>query len=301
MSGIKLSHTAKEKYIQSPRAYFLHYHLYLREAKLGSPLFFGTLIEKGIDALFAGKTLEEAQQIFRDNFQRYQVNGQWVSLATSPLVRYSKADLDLDVFTEEELKEIVKKPVNVQSHASLMRKGEMMLAAYHRDILPRIKKVIATQVYFSIKNETGDEITGFADVICEWEDGRIVLFDHKTSAGKYEEDVVTAGDKGKQTAIYFEAFKETYKLDAVGFIVLEKKIRKKEPRARTQVILDIPSPEIIEATYTEFDDVLQNIKMANFPCAAPACDVFGQKCCYAKYCASGGSDMTGLVKVGKSK
>lgn len=301
MSVIKLSHTAKELYLKSPRAYFYHYHLYIREAKLGSPLFFGSLIEKGIDALLQGAKLEDAQKVFRDNFQRYQVNGQWVSLATSPLIRYSKSDLDIDVFTESELKALESKPFNFQAHASLQRKGEMMLEAYARDILPSIKKVLATQVYFSMPNDAGDEITGFADMICEWEDGRIILPDHKTSALKYPDDAVLTDQYGKQTALYYEAFKDKFPLDAVGFFVMEKKMRKKEPRARTNIILGKPPEELIDQTYNEFDTVLENIKNAEFPCAAPACDAYGQKCCYAKFCASGGKDMTGLVKVGKSK
>lgn len=301
MSVVKLSHTAKELYLKSPRAYYYHYHLYIREAKLGSPLFFGSLIETGLDALFKGATLDQAKETFRKNFKSYQVNGEWIKLDSSPLIRYSKADLDLDVFTEKELQDLENKSVQFQSHAALQRKGEMMLEAYHRDVLPKIKKVIATQVYFSLPNEAGDEITGFADLICEWEDGRLILPDHKTSSLTYPDNAVLTEQYGKQTALYFEAFKDKYPLDATGFIVMEKKMRKKEPRARTKVILDKPPEALIDQTFQEFDTVLDGIKQADFPCLAPKCDAYGQSCCYKKFCATGGKDMTGLVKVGKSK
>jgi hypothetical protein len=288
-------------YLLSPRKYFYHYFLYLREAKLGSPLFFGSLIETALDALFKGSSLEEAQAVFRKNFITYQVNGSTINLSNSPLVRYSKADLDLDIFTDKERQDLANKSLQFQSWSSLQRKGELMIEAYHRDILPRIKKVIATQLYFSIPNDAGDEINGFADLVCEWEDGRTILIDHKTSAQAYPADAVSTEQYGKQTALYYEAFKDKYKLDATGFFVMEKKIRKKEPRARTNIILGKPPEELIEKTFDEFDNVLHNIKQGEFPCLSPACDAYGQECCYKKYCKSEGKDMTGLVKVGKVK
>jgi len=299
-SLIKLSHTAKEKYLTSPRGYFYHYHLYLREKTQGSPLFFGSLIETGLDALFKGATLEQALEVFRNNFKTIKANGDVLNLSTSPLIRYSKADLDLAVFTEDELKKLEGKSVQFQSWLSLQRKGELLIEAYQRDILPKIKKVLATQVYFSIPNDVGDEITGYADLICEWEDGRIIIPDHKTSSMSAKQVAKNEGYL-KQTALYFEAFKDKYPLDSTGFIVLEKNIRKKEPRARVDFIFEKPTEEIIDQTFEEFDSVLQSIKQAEFPCLSPKCDMYGQQCCYKKFCTSGGTDMTGLVKVGKSK
>lgn len=299
MSVLKLSHTAKEKYLTSPRAYFYHYHLYLRERVLGSPLFFGSLIETGLNALFAGATLEQALETFRKNFKIYHVNGKTESLSNSPNIRYSKSDLDLEVFTEKELKDLETKSVQFQSWASLQRKGEMLIQAYYRDIFVKIKKVVAVQPEKVIVNDAGDEIVVKADLICEWEDGRLIIPDHKTSANPYPANAVSTEDKGKQTALYFDVFSQDYPLDATGFFVLEKKMRKKEPRARTQIILDKPPEELIEKTFDEFDNVAYNIKQGNFPCAAPKCDAYGQSCCYKKYCESGGKDMTGLVKIGK--
>lgn len=299
MSVIKLSHTSKEMYLRSPRAYYYHYNLYLREKVMGSPLFFGSLIETGLNALFEGATLEQALDTFKRNFKKYTINGELVDLSLSPLVRYNKADLDLDVFTDKEQKDLEGKSIQFQSWASLQRKGEMLIRSYYQDIFPKIKKVIAVQKYFSIKNESDDEINGFADLICEWEDGRLIIPDHKTSGLAYPENAVLTEQYGKQTALYYEAFKSEYPIDSVGFFVLEKKIRKKEPRARVTAIIDKPPEELIQKTFDEFDFVLYNIKQGNFPCTAPKCEVYGQECCYKRYCKSGGTDLTGLVKVGK--
>ena len=79
MSVLKLSHTAKEKYLQSPRAYYYHYFLNLREKQLGSPLFFGSLIETGLDALFKGATIEQAIETFQKNFKTFLYGKRWYS------------------------------------------------------------------------------------------------------------------------------------------------------------------------------------------------------------------------------
>lgn len=300
MSVIRLSHTAKELYLKSPRAYFYHYHLYLREKILGSPLFFGSLIEVGLNILFAGGTLEQALEAFRKAFRYYSVNGSSVDLSNSPWIRYSKSDLDVSVFSESELRSLDGKSVKYQSWASLQKKGEMLIEAYYRDFFPQIKKVLAVQKYFAMPNGVGDEIIGFADVILELKDGRIVVPDHKTSSSNLKQVVENESYK-KQFHLYYEAFKDQYPIDAIGPIVLEKKIRAKEPRARVSYQFDAPSEQIVDETIEEFDQVLYDIKQGKFPCASPNCDAYGQQCCYKKYCKSGGANMTGLTKVGKDK
>lgn len=268
---------------------------------MGSPLFFGSLIEVGLNALYEGATLEQAIEKFRKSFKHYTINGSVVDLSNSPWVRYSKADLDLDVFSESELKALDGKSDKFKSWASLQRKGEMIIEAYYQQVFPKVKKVVALQKFFKIENDCGDEITGFADMICEMDDGRLVIPDHKTSSLAYPEDAVLTEQYGKQTALYYEAFKNEYPIDAVGFFVMEKKIRKREPKVRITTIIDKPPQELIDKTIDEFDSVLYDIKQGKFPCASPRCDTYGQQCCYKKYCESGGKDMTGLVKVGKQK
>ena len=42
---------------------------------------------------------------------------------------------------------------NYISWFSMLRKGEMILNAYKEQILPRIKRIIGIQKYFSVKND----------------------------------------------------------------------------------------------------------------------------------------------------
>lgn len=296
--SVSLSHTAKELYLRSPKAYFLHYLLKIRPETTGSALFFGSIIESGLEVLFKTANLEEAKETFRKNFVIQEVNGKVEDLATSTAIKYSKKDYDPDILTDLELEEMVEKPQQYKSWFSLRRKGEMLIEAYYNEILPNIKRVIGTQVKFTIDNSKGDEIVGIADMICEWNDGRILVLDHKTSSVKYPSDAVQTEQYGKQTALYYEIFKDEYKIDGAGFIVLEKDIRKREPRTRVYVTkFEVPNEELIEKTFAEFENVGYNIKQAQFPCCSPNCDVYGQSCPYKNYCGSNGEDMTGLVKV----
>jgi len=298
---IRLSHTQKELFLTSPRAWFYKYKLNLKEEIMGSPLFFGSIVEMGVEVLLQGGTLEQAHKKFEDSMVVYNVNGKWEKLATSKKVRYSKADWQPLLFTAKELEDLEIKPQQFKSHQSLIRSGKRMITEFHEAIFPKIKKVISTQEYFSIDNGIGDEIMGYADIVCEWEDGRILVPDLKTSASKYADDAVYTDKRGTQTALYYEAFKDKYPIDGTGFLVLEKKVRVRDPQMRSQIILGVPPEELIELTFDQFNKVLYSIKKGDFPCCSPECDVYGQSCAFKKYCESEGTDLTGLTKFSRSK
>ena len=99
----------------------------------------------------------------------------------------------------------------------------MFLEQYYKDVLPKIQEVIAVQEPVSLKNDDGDEITGFLDLIVKWEDGKTYLLDNKSSSVTYEE---FSAKMGQQLPLYYYIVKEKYKLDGVGYIVLNKKINK---------------------------------------------------------------------------
>lgn len=112
---------------------------------------------------------------------------------------------------------------NFMNWMSLYRKGELMLTAYIKEVIPRIKKVLAVQKEINIQGEAGDSIIGYIDLIAEWEDGSIVIFDNKTSARAYEEDAVK---NSTQLTLYTHAVENEYKTRKAGFIVLRKAINK---------------------------------------------------------------------------
>ena len=83
MSIVRLSHTQKELFLLSPRAWFYKYKLNLKEKVMGSPLFFGSIVETGVEVILQGGTLTQAHEAFVRNMKEYNVNGKIENLATS--------------------------------------------------------------------------------------------------------------------------------------------------------------------------------------------------------------------------
>lgn len=106
---------------------------------------------------------------------------------------------------------------------SMHAKGVILIKQYIEQIVPKIKKVLSGQKQITLKTEDGDEITGFIDAVLQWEDNRIIVFDHKTAAREYEWDAVL---KSSQLALYVYAVEEEYNTKTAGYIVLRKNIDK---------------------------------------------------------------------------
>jgi hypothetical protein len=285
---IYLSHTAKEKYLQCPLAYYMHYILRLRERVLGSALPFGSAIDEGAGALAEGKTLDEALKVFDDAWTNPEINGVVVDGPTTDLIRFSKAD---------SVEGLADTPWE-----SLKIKGHMLIKAYQKEVMPLFKDVLAVQHKIELDNETGDKIVGYIDKIVELKTGEKVLFDDKTSSQKYPSDIITnvdgpSVDKAKQLALYYTAAVSEFGLNKVGFIVMEKKIRSKEPRHRIQVLTGNIPESIIDKTFDEFNQVLYNIRMGKFPSNHPNCDSYYGKCICHEYVKSDTMDTERLIRL----
>lgn len=267
---IKLSHSAKELYNRCPKAYYIHYMLHLRRKVMGSALPFGSAMDAGLEVLLKEKNPVQAKVEFINKWNNFEINKKMV-VGKDATLRYFKADMDEKLFTKDET------PTN---HESLMRKGLMFLDAYNEQIIPKIKKVIGTQIPITIKNPDGDEIVGFIDLKCEWEDGRVLILDNKTaSANSYREhypDNILETDKAAQVVTYGLGDKEH---DAIGYIVINKEIRKiKEPKVQIKTIIGKVSKEIVQKTIDNYDQVLHSIREAQFPSKNPDCFAFGEEC-----------------------
>lgn len=263
---IKLSHSAKELYKRCPKAYYIHYMLNLRKKVVGSALPFGSAIDSGLEVLLKEKDLNKAKDQFKDKWFSFEINKKPVNGPETDQIRYYKSDMDLAMFNEGE---------TPKEHESLYRKGLMFLEAYNEQVIPKIKRVLGTQIPISIKNAMGDEIVGFIDLKCEWEDGRILIVDNKTSGRAYKTDIIQTVD-ASQLALYGFVDKEH---DALAYFVINKEIRKKkEPRVVIQTIIDTAPKEIVEKTLDSFDQTLYNIRNGLFPSNHPDCFAYGEEC-----------------------
>lgn len=269
---MKISHSAKTRYLECPRSYYNHYMRKLRPIQESSPLKFGDAVDMGLNLLLETRDVEIAVVQFQ---HRWKVN------ALEGNIKYSKSDL------QEELVASPTGDINQDSFQSLLAKGEILIREYNAQIMPRIKEVIKVQIDDFMENDSGDKLVVKTDFIARWEDGRIILFDNKTSSVKYEQDSVAKSD---QLATYFEALKEEYKIDACGYIVIPKKInKKKKPAVQISIIIDTIAEDVITNTLNQFEEVLVGIKSAQFPKNLNNCMGKYGACSYIKYCHEGSS------------
>ncbi len=328
--SINVSYSALECFEQCSEKYRLRYRERLSSEKLPSPLFFGSAIDAAVELLLLKKKqcpsekeldlllTEDAYSVF-DKTMREQ-NGKL--LERNPLCEYFYSDFDASLLTKDdfsylskaypsiedwndfftyckkyikthgELKPGSKIAFNNLCWLSLYRKGEMMIAAYEKDILPEIHEVFDIQKEIELVNDSGDKLRGKIDFIASFKDDPTVryLVDNKTSSEPYKDDSVA---NSVQLAIYCEA-------EACGrgaYAVMEKKMRIREPRARTQLIKDEVSDQQKQKVFDKLEAQLNNISCGEFAKkdSPKECHFFGKKCPYYLYCWNN-NDMTGLYR-----
>ncbi len=284
---MQLSYSAADRYINSPLSYFLHYFLRLRPIQLSSPLIFGGAIDEGLNTLLNQKKdglaidLAAAKKKFILSLIGNDVNAPTM---VKGVVKFSKADLDLDL-----IKDLLIPEEHDPAWYSLQRKGELILEAYAEQIIPKLEKVLLVQHEISLPNEVGDTLTGIIDLVAQI-DGKIYILDNKTSSIKYAEDAVAVS---AQLGTYYEALKDEYDLAGAGFIIIPKNLRKKKlPLVPIEIKLGQVDEKVIQETFQMYENVLEGVKMGRFECSG--CDKKPWPCVYARYCESGGTDMTGL-------
>jgi hypothetical protein len=327
--SINVSYSALECFEQCSEKYRLRYQEKLSSEKLPSPLFFGTAIDAAVELLLLKKKVvlsdaeldlllnEDVYSIF-DKTMREQ-NGQL--LERNPLCDYFYSDFDLTVLTKEDLAYLKKAYPSVEDleeffvyckkqlktngelkpgtriaynnigWLSLYRKGEKMIEAYERDILPEIEEVFDIQKAVELINDSGDKLRGKIDFIASFKDspGTRLIVDNKTSSEPYKSNSVATST---QLAIYCEAENS----NRAAYVVMEKKLRVKEPRARTQIIKDTISDEHKQKVFDKVELQLNNISQGYFhkKDSPKDCHSFGRPCEFFNLCWHGRMD--GLKK-----
>jgi PD-(D/E)XK nuclease superfamily len=291
---IQLSFSAAQRYISSPMSFFLHYYLRLRPIELSSALVFGGAVDEALnDLLNAVKDgrMVDVSGAKRTFTEAFTLNGA-VDMRIKGNVKFSKADLDWDL-----LENIIVPDNHDPAWYSLNIKGKLIIEAYAEQVLPRLEKVLLVQHEIKLDNPDGDTFIGIVDLVAQI-DGKVLILDNKTSSIKYADD---AADTSEQLGTYYEALKDEYNIDGVGYIVIPKNIRKKKiPLVPIEIKLGNINEDILDKTFEMYEDVLRGIKSGDFRCTGN-CKKSFWGCTYQKYCASGGSDLTGLKIEEKKK
>lgn len=181
--------------------------------------------------------------------------------------------------------------IAIASHASLRRKAHMLLKAYREQVLPQIEYVYNVQTRLLLSDDEGNTIEGIEDFQASFKDepGVIRSCDNKTSSKAYAADSVATSD---QLALY----STITGLDKAAYVVMEKDIRKKEPRVRISIIRGDISKGLAESMLDKFDNAVYTINSKEFPESGKdkGCRPFGQLCDYYGLCHKGSMDF--LVK-----
>jgi len=114
---------------------------------------------------------------------------------------------------------------NFCSWYSMLRKGIILLDSFYEQFYPKIEKVLATQKFALIKDDsTGDIIQGVVDTVLLLKGhDKPIIFDLKTSSRPYTDDQIEHSD---QLTLYAAMEGRKYNTDQVGYIVLCKNINK---------------------------------------------------------------------------
>lgn len=304
----KLSHSSISKYLECPRKYRHHYIERIRPIKTKSALIFGSCLDKGLNALHEGGTIEYAKALF---------TLEWLKYKDDPNIVYSKSDLDKELLAYYKMTDLN------DSWNSIQLKAFLMLEACVREVLPLIKKHVAVQKPVSFKNSDGDEVHGFLDIIIESQEGKIYLMDNKSSSVTYEAD---SPKKSQQLVIYYYIEKDQMKIDEVGFFVYNKKINLNKvktckkcgtintsshktcnngtprcngefditynPRAEVDMVTNVPEESDEDRVIADIDKANQGITNQEFEPNFNSCETKFGKCEYYNLCH--GASMNGL-------
>lgn len=326
MKKIQLSHSASEKFLECGMKYKIHYIDRVRPVKMGSALYFGVAIDEALNVLLEAKKqivtydFDESVSILQHALDEFDT--QWRKQLENPNIEYFKSDIDLNILDEEVEHMLKAFDPEVENHEEfieecfailkardqmseedqllynriawhcLYRKGIMLIEAYEKDILPQIHTVFDIQKKVELPDDDGNIIIGYIDAIVSFIDApdKKVVLDNKTSSKPYKDDSVA---ESPQLATYCEHEDIEYG----AYAVVEKKIRKREPKTRTQLIIDKIPEKTFDNTFEKYDNVLEGIQNEEFDKNYDSgCFSFGRPCDYYAYCRSDGKNMNGLEK-----
>lgn len=256
----KISHSAITKYQMQPMLFKYHYIDRLRPVVQSSALLFGSAVDLAIQELLQTKDLEKAKKVFNNNWEFAEINKVKEYLPTTVNIKYSESEWDKELLTDEAKEELCYKygltwysemdriihkkkevgyknlEINEKSlfnHCNwqvLNYKGQLMLEAVNKKILPRIKEVLGIQVEVSLNNPvTQDSLIGYADLVAKFDDYTMpIFFDWKTSVVKYKAESVK---ESAQLALYMHSLQDKFENSrTAGFIVLNKRINKNKEK-----------------------------------------------------------------------
>ena len=328
---IYLSNSAVNTYLDCPYKYKLHYLDRIRPIYTKSSFLFGGAVDaavecmlKNIDGEYQDPYLE-----FTDKMFEADINGKVHKIPKTSNCKYSKADVQIELLEETELKmitnymeelgydmsdysvqefwkyydESTKKKEKLTdkdflvfgyiAFNCLIQKGRMILPVLQEWVDDNVLEVHSTQEEIRIEDEDGNVLRGYLDFVVTLKDGRKVLLDLKTSSDPKSQYPDGCVEESQQLSIYYQEVD----VEEAGYLVVGKKIRKKkEPRVILREVYGKISEENMDKVFDKIQEVLYSIQCENFEKNPSSCWAYGG-CEMWGLCKN--KSMKGLVKLEK--
>lgn len=290
---MQLSNSAVDTYNTCGYKYKLHYQDKWRSKIKTSSLVFGGAIDAGLNAMLETKLITH-KVIQNDPYVSFkqQFEQEW-----DDTIQIYKQDIDirlLENYSQDSLC-IIDMVLSMSSKdwkpedydflrpyakETLLRKGFLMLDSYHK-VFSVIDEILEIQKEIKLESEDGKSlIIGYIDFIAKLKDGRIVIFDNKTSSKRYNASNL---QNSQQLALYSIAYPEA---THQGYVVLNKTIP-----ASLEVTPQMLIGSITEEYKTNIIDMFANTKefIENeiFDRNEKSCYSYGQKCPFYEHCKRG--------------
>lgn len=325
--GIQVSYSAIDSYLSCSEKYRLERIVKIIPDSVNMAFCFGSATDAASEVIFkaymkdaAPFNREEMINLFEDKLTNYEFQGEMLYIPTHAKIKYSKADVQPELLTKEDLADIeayileesdldvgkitdfidyfkdtkikLEEEIVIYNYIAwycMLRKGILILDRLVQWAKDEIKEVVSIQRKIEIVNDEGDKLIGYLDLEAILKrDNKIRTIDLKTASNpkqQYPDDKIS---KSMQLTIYAN---ETQK--EVAYVILGKTIKKKAPRVDIRELYGTISEQQLDETFEKIDVAMNGIKNGIYTKNTNHCFAWGA-CQYMSLCFKG--EMRGLVE-----
>lgn len=323
---MQVSYSAIDTYLSCSEKYRLERILKIIPDTINTAFMFGKSIDSASEVIFKpfmkdGPTFdrEEMLKVFKEQLTNIDYQGEILYAPTHPKVKYSKADVQAELLEYDDnkaIREFVETTDLILDHIPkfidyfkdtkikiedevivynfiawhcLYRKGILMLDALKKWADENVKEVISLQRKIEIINDNGDNLVGYIDLEAVLKSDNILrTIDLKTASQPKQQYPDHKISESMQLAIYAECSQPE-----VGYVILDKVIKKKAPRVAIRELRGTITEEQLDETFETIDKAMSGIRAGKFEKNTDSCFAYG-KCSFYNLCHGG--SMKGLVE-----
>jgi hypothetical protein len=323
--GLMVSYSAIDTYLSCSEKYRLERILKIVPESINTAFMFGKSVDSASEVIFkpfmeGNPEFDRKEMLdrFKTSLTTIDYQGEDIHAPTCLKVKHSKADVQAELLEKEDLKiiqEFINKSdlevtnisqfidyykdtkVKIEDETSiynfiawhcLYRKGILMLDRLKLWADENISEVKSIQHKIEVENDFGDKLIGYLDLEAVLKfDNKLRTLDLKTATqpkSQYPDDKIASSD---QLTIY-----ANFTQKQVGYVILDKEIKKKEPRVRIRELYGEISEEQLDSVFEKIDLAMEGIRAEKFEKNTNHCFKFGP-CPFINLCNKG--EMKGLV------